>query len=318
MVVAEQTWADVEKLCDLYGNWNRWGSDDQLGTVNYIEPEKRVGAAGLVRDGRVISCALPYDDKGPQNGAFGRTNPIHVMLQDGGDIALGAQDHHGHMRYTDDAVYMPLQSGTQWDALAHVFHDGRMYNGFGLRHVTSRGAELGSIDKLADRVVTRGVLLDIARWRGQESLVAGDEIDSAELEACAEAEGVEVTRGDAVLVRTGQLGMCRSRSDWGDYALGPAPGLGLDSAHFLCTREVAAVATDTWGAEVRPNRTNDVFQPLHIVLIVYAGMLVGEIFDLEALAEDCARDGRYEFMFVAAPLPITGAVGSPLNPLAIK
>ena len=81
------------------------------------------------------------------------------------------------------------------------------------------------------------------------------------------------------------------------------------TAPWIFDREIAAVACDTWGLEVLPNQTPDVFQPLHIVLIVFMGLMVGEIFDLEALAEDCASDGRYEFLVVAPPLPITGAVG---------
>ena len=106
--------------------------------------------------------------------------------------------------------------------------------------------------------------------------------------------------------------------DLGTYAGGSAPGLALDAAGWIFDRELGAVATDTWGLEVLPNQTPDVFQPLHIILIVHMGLLVGEIFDLEALADDCAEDGTYEFLFTAPPLPITGGVGSPVNPLAIK
>jgi len=110
----------------------------------------------------------------------------------------------------------------------------------------------------------------------------------------------------------------RTEKSWGQYSGGPAPGLSFSCAPWLCEKQVAGYAVDTWGTEVIPNETPDVFQPLHIVLIVHAGMLVGEIFDLEELADDCAKDGVYEFMFVAPPLPITGAVGSPVNPQAIK
>ena len=112
--------------------------------------------------------------------------------------------------------------------------------------------------------------------------------------------------------------MCRRRGGWGDYAGGDAPGLSFHTAGWIHERRIAAIATDTWGMEVRPNEIPDTYQPLHQVLIPGMGMLVGEIFDLDALAEDCARDGIYEFQFVAPPLPITGAVGAPINPLAIK
>jgi kynurenine formamidase len=97
-----------------------------------------------------------------------------------------------------------------------------------------------------------------------------------------------------------------------------APGLALDTATWIFDREIAALATDTWGMEVLPNETPDVFQPMHIILLVHTGLMVGEIFDLEPLADDCAADGRYEFLFSAPPLPITGGVGSPVNPIAIR
>ncbi len=129
---------------------------------------------------------------------------------------------------------------------------------------------------------------------------------------------MRIERGDIVLVRTGQIAQVRQQGSWGQYAGGPAPGLSLRCAEWLARTEVAGYATDTWGTEVLPNETPDCFQPLHCVAIVHMGMLVGEIFDLEALAADCAEDGVYEFLFVAPPLPITGAVGSPVNPQAIK
>lgn len=309
---------DVLDVAHKHRNWGRWGDGDQLGTVNFIEPTSVVRAAALVRQGKVISCALPYDANGPQTGEFGRVNPMHFMLQDGGDAAHGAQDHLAGLRYSDDAIYMPLQCGTQWDALSHIFYDGAMFNGHRQELVTSQGAPINGIEHLADKIVTRGILLDIPRYRGVDWLEPGEGIGSDELAECAAAEGVTVGRGDIVLVRTGAMAMVRATGTWGTYASGDAPGLALSAADWLCVKELAGVATDTWGMEVRPNQTDELFQPLHVVLIVNAGMLVGEIFDLEALAVDCAGDGVYEFMFVAPPLPFTGAVGSPLNPLAIK
>jgi kynurenine formamidase len=240
------------------------------------------------------------------------------MLQDGGDIASGAQDFVPALRWCDDAVTMPLQCATQWDALAHIYFDGRMYNDRGPEVVNSSGAKANSIDKLKERVVSRGVLLDIPRHRGKDWLEPGEAIYPADLDGAAAEANVAVGRGDIILIRTGQIAQVRARGEWGDYAGGPAPGLSLTVAEWLATHEIAGYATDTWGTEVIPNETPDVFQPLHCVAIVNMGMLVGEIFDLEGLADDCADDGVYEFMFVAPPIPITGAVGSPINPQAIK
>ena len=308
----------VKEFSQQYKNWGKWGAEDQLGTLNYITSEKITEAAKLVKQGRVFSLAIPFDDKGPQTGSFGRFNPIHFMMQDGADVAIGAQDHLPNIRYTDDAVTMPLQCATQWDSLAHIMYEGKMYNGYDAQMVTSTGAKKNGIETMRNKIVTRGVLLDIPRYKGKPWLELGEAIYPQDLDGAVSKQKVSIDQGDIVLVRTGQIAQVRSEGKWGQYSGGPAPGLSLTTAPWLCEKQIAGYAMDTWGTEVIPNETEDVFQPLHIVLIVHAGMLVGEIFDLEELAEDCAKDGVYEFMFVAPPLPITGAVGSPINPQAIK
>jgi len=308
----------VRELAARYNTWGKWGAEDQLGALNRVTPATVRRSAQLVRKGKVFSLALPLDENGPQTGSFGRYNPMHQMTWDGGDILAGAQDHLAELRYTDDTAFLGLQSSTQWDALAHIFHEGKMYNGYGPELVTSKGAVKNDITNAKDRLVGRGVLLDIPRWKGKGWLEPGEAIQDTDLAQCAEAQGVEVGEGDFVLVRTGQIAQRRHLGSWGDYCGGSAPGLGVSSAEFFCSREVAVVVTDTWGAEVLPNETEDVFQPLHIILIVNAGILLGEIWDLEALAADCAEDHVYEFQLIAPPLTITGAVGSPVNPQAIK
>ncbi|HEY8171061.1 MAG TPA: cyclase family protein [Candidatus Limnocylindria bacterium] len=314
----------VRELAELCSNWGRWGPDDELGTLNHLQPEDVVAASRLVRDGRVISLSIPVDENGPQTGGFGRFNPIHLMIRDGNGAITGStvRDFYGGrdrwIRGTDDLLILPLQSGTQWDALGHIIFENRIYNGYDASVVGSKGATRNDIANARDRVVGRGVLLDIARSRGVAWLEPGEPIHAADLAACEESQGVTVGRGDFVLVRTGQIAQCRSEGSWGSYAGGPAPGIALDTAPWLHEREVAGLAGDTWGLEVQPNETPDVFQPLHIILIVHMGLLMGEIFDLEALADDCAADGRYDFLFSAVPLPITGGVGSPVNPVAIK
>lgn len=310
--------SDVLEKAKQYRNWGRWGADDELGAANFITPETIKAAATLVRTGKVFSLALPLDSEGPMTGAFGRNNPVHVMLQDGGDVISGAQNHLNTLRYTDDAIFMPLQCSTQWDALAHIYHDGQMYNGYGPEQVDSGGARKNSITNLKDRAIARGVLLDLPRYKNKRWLEEGEPISKEDLEGCAASVGVEVREGDMVLVRTGQLLERRELGTWGTFAGGPAPGLAISAADFFCPRNVTAVSTDTWGTEVIPNETAEVFQPLHIIMLVNAGMYLGEMWDMEELAADCAEDGVYEFMVVAAPLTVTGSVGSPVNPQAIK
>ena len=262
----------VLEKANRYRNWGKWGPDDQLGTMNYVTEDKVAAAIGLAHRGKVFSLAIPLDSDGPMNGSYGRINPVHVMLQDGGDVASGAQDHIPTLRYTDDAVYLVLQCSTQWDSLAHIYHDGKMYNGYGTDQVNSGGTLKNSITDIKDRAVGRGVLLDMARYKGKAALAISEPIEAADLEGCADQQGVTVGEGDFVLIRTGQMEECRQAGAWGDCAGGPAPGLAISSADFFCPRNVAAVATDTWGTEVLPNETPDVLQPLHIILLVNAGI----------------------------------------------
>jgi kynurenine formamidase len=309
----------VREWGERYSNWGRWGPDDERGTLNFITRERVVAACSLAKTGHVISCALPFDENGPQSGRGGRHNPIHTMLADGGDALAGHQDHlPGGFNFADDSVTMPLQCGTQWDALSHVFYDGKMYNDRDIRLVTSQGARANSIDRIKDGVIGRGVLLDLPRYTRLPWLDDGTRISPADLDSCAESFGVTIERGDIVLVRTGMMKRCLEQQSWEGYCGGPAPGLSVHCARWIHEREIAALATDTWGVEVRPNETKDCFQPLHMISLRNTGLLLGEIFALDDLADACAEDGNYSFLFVAPPLPITGAVGSPINPLAIK
>ncbi len=299
-------------------NWGKWGPDDEIGTLNYVSPDDIKAAAGLVRKGRVFSLGLEFDRNGPQKGLWGnRYNPIHTMLATGTDAVAGNQDAGG-LRYADDAVSMPLQCGTQWDGLGHIFYGEKMWNGYDARLVDSDGAHKNGIEKVKAKMVGRGVLLDVARHLGVDSLEDGQAISVDDLEATQKAQGVQVRRGDFVIVRTGHMERCLKQGEWGGYAGGEAPGLAFDTANWIYDKQIAAICTDTWGCEVRPNETDDCTQPWHWVVIPMIGISMGEIFYVKDLAEDCAADGVYEFMFTAPPLPITRAVGSPLNPIAIK
>ncbi|NDZ83650.1 cyclase family protein [Streptomyces sp. SID10853] len=314
----------IAEAADACSNWGRWGEDDVLGTLNFIDPAKRREGAGLVRRGVSFSLSQTFDMDGPQQGWRRRTNPVHTMLETGTDAALGNQGFPHGFGGADDAIAMPLQCSTQWDGLGHIFDHGRAWNGRAAEEVvTSAGDIVTGIEHMAPHVAGRGVLLDVGRVVGRATgqpngeLPDGFAITEDHLAATAEAHGVAVGRGDILLVRTGQLTRAR-REGWGEYAGGASPGLSFTTAGWLHRTEIAAVATDTWGFEVRPNEFDNAFQPLHQVVIPHMGLLVGEMWDLDALADDCSRDGVYEFWLTAAPLPITGAVGSPVNPVAVK
>ena len=215
-------------------NWGKWGPDDELGTLNYVTPETLAAACRLATRGKVFALGIPLQRSGPQSGTRQRFNPIHAMFRDGGDqprtpAEVAAMQGYGG---SDDWIVMPLQCATQWDSLAHIFYEGKMWNG---------------------------------------------------------------------------------------YDLDDFPGVSLHTAPWMHARQIAAVASDNYAVEVRPSELLPAFRnPFHVVAIPNMGLTLGEIFYLEELAADCAADGRYAFLLVAPPLPVTRGVGTPINPYAIK
>lgn len=315
---------EFRRLAERLSNWGRWGDEDQLGTLNYIDESGVRTASREVKEGRVFSLAIPLDSKGPQRGLFGRFNPILLMTRDGGDAITGAYSKdwlngvEKETRSTDEVVVMPTQCGTHWDSLAHVIHKDTMYNGRSAAEVSSTGAKKNGIISSRAKVVGRGILLDIPRTKRKKWLEAGTGISGDDLDEACERQGVRVKQGDIVIVRTGRMAKAKREGEWGDYAGGDAPGLSIDSLGWISRKRVAAVASDTWGMEVQPFEVKEVHIPFHILAIVYMGLTLGEIFDLEELAADCSKDGRYSFFLTAQPLPFTKGVASPINPLAIK
>jgi kynurenine formamidase len=303
-------------------NWGRWGDDDQIGTQNLIGPAQRVDAARSVQDGKVFSLALPIDANGPRFHT--RPAPLHWFLMTGSDQIAGtpyAAVDPG-FQWNDDMFQMPLQGSTQWDAFAHVMYRDTMYNGYWAGNVTAfGGASALGIDKHRTSFVGRSVLLDVARSERHDVLPAGTVVDRAMLERCVEAEDLELRSGDIVLVRTGYLSLWDAT--WGpdavmQYFFG-SPGLGVTTVEWCHEHDVSAVATDTIAVEVfQPEDPEARRYPVHCGALIDLGLPLGEFWVLDELAADCADDGRYEFMLVAPPLNIPAAVGSPINPIAIK
>ena len=208
--------AEIAARADAYRNWGRWGEDDVLGTLNFIDPAKRVDAAALVREGAVVSLSQSFDTNGPQKGWRRRTNPVHTMTDTGVDAERGNQGFPHGIGGADDVISMPLQCSTQWDGLGHIFDHGNAWNGRRAGDVvTSEGDLITGIEHAASVIVSRGVLLDLGRHLQPETgeLPDGYAITAADLDACIAAQGssASVGRGDIVLVRTGQLARAQAR-----------------------------------------------------------------------------------------------------------
>lgn len=309
-------------------NKGKWGADDQLGTLNYITPDVRTNAAKSVRSGKVFNVAIDLKKDTP-------SFPGRIFQHTFAFILPGLASDGGGIGLNDDLIVMHQQYSTQWDGFPHVGYDGKLYNDVPISVVTPMGAMKHSIHIWADKIVTRGVLLDVAKYKDKEFLEKGYVITSADLQGAANMEGVEVKSGDCLLIRTGWITHLYKqrwpmRMKWGEYdeimELGE-PGVGYDAAQWLHKKEVACIAVDNIGVEPFPSDPLAIEKlapkdpkvyPMHIEFLVNMGMPIGEIFDFENLAKDCAEDGQYDFMFVAPPLRIVGGVGSPLSPVAIK
>jgi kynurenine formamidase len=312
----EATARRVAELAPRLCNWDRWSRDDGLGALNLVDEGKRLEASAAIRSGVAISLGFELREGVPQPPGSGRVNPQHLMTELPGDTPPGWD---GPV-FADDQLTMAVHAATHWDALSHCFHGGKMYGGIDAAEVTTRGAAHNDIVPAARRLVTRGVLADVAAHRGIEVLAPGHGIGADELREVLDAQGVEVRPGDALLVRTGLLGATVARGNWAEFAehgdfFPDTPGIAVDALPLLHELGVCAIACDNWAVEQLTGGAP--LFPVHELALVYMGMLLGEIFELDALAAACAAVGQWDFFFAGQPLPIAGGVGGPVNPMAV-
>ncbi len=297
-------------------NWGRWGPEDEIGTLNLIDHAARRRGAAAVVSGRAFALGLPLSEaEGIQLGFVeGRVNPTRTMVQVNQPVNA---DQPEWVCFSEDVLTLATQCATHWDALAHSSYGGVIYNGYPASTVSADGAARCGIHRLG-AVVSRGVLLDVARALGRDVLEPGYPIMPGDLDAAREMADVAMEPGDIVLVRTGQMvHLAPERRDLVAYTW-PSPGLTIETAEWFHRHDVAAVATDTLVFEVYPSQHDDAYLPVHLLHLVEMGLTQGQNWVLDALAEDCAADGRYSFLLDATPLPLTQGLGTPLNPVALK
>ena len=298
--------ATVENWMTELSNWDRWGADDQLGATNLITAEKRVQAAALVRQG--ISVSLAHDTL--HETAIDNPSPFELVM-----TASGA-DATPEFPFCVDR-YTTLYHGygtTHLDAICHMFHDGKMFNGHPQEEVTAEGARQYSIHHLKDGILTRGILMDIPRLKGVPYLEPGTAIHPEDLDAWEERAGIEVGPGDAVLVYTGRWKLREERGPWNISEL--SAGLYATCARWLKDRDVAILGSDA-ASDVSPSGIDGAPLPIHLLVLVAMGMPIFDNLDLEALSAEAARQNRWEFLLTAAPIRVVGGTGSPLNPIAL-
>lgn len=295
--------------------WGVFGDNDELGTINLLTPERVKAAAASIRTGKLFALNLPIDVPNPPlftRGAHRHT----IKIFPGADFVLDD--------YLDN--FYP-QASSQWDALCHVKHPALgAYNGIPDNEITGRGGKRLGIDNLARRgIAGRGVLADIGRHYERVGkkveFLRPMSIPFEDLEATLSAQRARLRYGDILLIRIGWTAFYMGTSDEVKAELSRetvVPGIEASDrmARWIWDNHLAAIASDSPALEALPKSEGEDF--LHFHMLAFFGMPIGEMWNLEALAEDCARDGRYDFFLTSAPLNVPGGVGSPPNALAIK
>jgi kynurenine formamidase len=296
------------ELFEAVSTWGRWGPNDERGALNYLTPDMVLAASRLMRSGETVSLSLPLPTQ------VGIDNPVpadHHMT------ALGDKDiGSGTLRFAKDYVGADYHnpSHSHIDALCHVAFDGALYNGKPTTSLTPEGATADAIGVLKDGLVGRGVLLDVPRLRGVAWLEPGEHIFPDELESCERKQGVTVEEGDILLVRTGQA---RRQAELGPWDTDSAKaGLHPTCVPLLAERRIAVLGSDG-NSDTTPSATEGIDFPIHALTLNAMGVHLLDYLQFEDLVAACEREGRWEFLFLAAPLRIIGGTGSPVNPIAI-
>ena len=306
----------IRKDAPAESSWGVFGDDDELGCLNFLTPERLVAAAGLVRSGKIFRLDAKVGFAKPP--LFGRAAVDHTIIK------LGPYAH-------DDMLdHYNTQEGSQWDGLGHVGHNRyeRFYNNVPIEEIKDGPGGRLSIHRWADKFAGRGLLIDAfgycqSKGRTIDPLKSGV-YSLDELKAAIEAQGAPLQPGTILLVRTGWMEAYEKLSPEERIAIAPMENIqsigierSREMAAWLWNNRVAAIGTDCPAVEPLPIDFADE-GALHYRLLPLLGLPLGELFVLAPLAEDCARDRRYEFMVVSAPMNVEGGIASPPNAVAIK
>jgi kynurenine formamidase len=312
-VSGDLTAADVIGYFDSLSNWGRWGPEDRLGTLNLITDAVRLDAAGLVREGSIVSLSRDIDPLAPDPLGSGLAVVQRFMQIGEAKYHLGdAVRFDGLTEYVGIACH---GSNTHLDGLAHYSWDGKNYNGYDVAENTSIGGAKLSVNDASAGIVTRGVLLDIAALHGLEWLEPGHPIAPEELLAAEERQGVSVRSGDVLLIHTGHVQRTLAE---GLDPKGRQPGLHAACLPFLRERDVAALGSDCI-QDVQPSGLGsmDLIRPIHAVGLVALGLWLIDNMELSELRTKCAETGRWAFFFTMLPWRFVGVTSSATNPVAL-
>lgn len=302
-------------------NWGKWGEEDEVGSLNYLGRPEVLNGVRCVRAGKTFTLQIPIGNPDGDPVWPGRSGAQRFMVIDKGRYIAGkGVDFPGGLEYADDFMVMFLQGSTQYDALGHTWYDDKLWNGYDAQ-TTIGGLTKASVLPIAERgVVGRGVLLDMARYRGKDVLDKGETFTHEDLVACAAAQGLELRKRDILVIRTGWIGNFYhvDHNEFYDGFVEPGLTYSRELVQWFQDMEIPNLVTDTIANEVTTDPVSGVVLPLHAALMRNLGVALTEIASLDDLAADCAEDSQYDFLYAAAPLKVVSGTGAPVNPIVIK
>lgn len=315
-------------IADLLGpnppsNWGKWGANDELGSLNYLTTPEVLRGVASVRSGEVFTLQVPIGSPDSEMDPVwpNRTSAVRTAVMDEGFFVRGEEEEpaDGH-RWADDKIDMFLQGSTQYDALGHLWYDGKIWNGYDAS-TTVGSLSRASVMPIAQRgVVGRGVLIDMARHRHKQNLDRAEGFTHHDLLEAAQAQGVTIEPRDVLLIRTGWIGHFYRVSAETFYADFNEPGLvySPELVEWFQQMEIPNLVTDTIANERSFDPETGIEMALHCALMRNLGIAFTEICWLDDLAEACASDNRWTFLYTAAPLKVAGASGAPVNPIVVR
>lgn len=310
-----------ELLKNAPKNWGRWGAEDEVGSLNFLTPAEVLRGVASVKQGKTFTLQVQMGNPKGDPVWPGRDPSKRMNVLDEGHFLCGkGPAFPGGLHYADDVMFMYLQGSTQYDALGHVWCDEKLYNGFDA-NTTIGGMAKASVLPIGERgVVGRGVLIDMARHRGKRSLDPGETFTHVDLLAAAKAQGVTIEKHDVLVIRTGWISAFYEKDRAEFYKNFVEPGLTYtpELVEWFHQMEIPNLVTDTIANEVTIDPVSGAALPLHIALMSNLGITFTEIAQLDPLAEDCAKDGQWSFLYVAAPLKVVNGSGAPVNPVVVK
>lgn len=320
--------ADAPSMAELLGqdtptNWGKWGPDDQVGCLNYLDASQVLRGVSSVKAGQVFTLQCPMGLPHGDPVFPGRAGIQREMVWDQDAFAPGGVGpvFPGGLRASDDKATMFLQGSSQYDALGHAWYDDRIWNDVDAATTNGGGMSWASIMPIAEHgIVGHGVLIDMARHRGKDWLDKGETFTHRDLEEAAAAQGTSIGNRDVLLIRTGWLKYFYAVSNEEFYEGFVEPGLtySRELVEWFQSKEIPNLVTDTIANEVTHDPESGVTLPLHAALLRNLGLSMAEIIWLDDLADACAADNRWEFLYTAAPLKIHEATGAPVNPVVIR